>query len=162
MGLTLPFYTGNGRGIIQAFDQIEINPDAVFVYLENYEEGVNRAEFALHITPHDLSILTAELRRVLGAPNISLRENLDFDGDFVDQPDRGAYLVAGEWLKLWADFDPCKSEDLTGNWFGAMQREYEDLEIAMTQDASRAVSDLITVCANADRDSLDLVHTWFG
>ena len=156
MGLTLQFFAGQAISIQRAVTEVDLD------YLDGFDPGSTCADFSLHITPRDLDLLTAEACKALGTEAMSLRENLDFVGEHVDEEDRGAYLVAKPWVELWASIETQAVDALAANWFLALQREYDDPELAVTDAAMQAVSDLLGTCKTAVEEDFDLVHVWFG
>jgi hypothetical protein len=156
MGLTLQFYAGHASSILGSVREVDLD------FLERFDAGHTCADFSLHITPRDLDLLTAEVCKSRGTQATSLRENLDFDGEHVDEDDRGAYLVARPWVELWASIETETIDVLAASWFSTMQREYDDLEIRMTEEAKQAISDLLGTCRTAVDHGFDLVHVWFG
>ena len=156
MGIWLKFFAGNAGSLLEAVAEIDVD------YFDGFEPGKTFADFSLHITPRDLDLLTAEACKILNSEDMSLRENLDFDGEYVDEEDRGAYIVARPWIDLWARMEPQNLDAVVASWFTLMQREYEDPEITVTEEAIRAVSDLIGICRTAVCDGCDVVHVWFA
>ena len=96
--------------------------------------------FLLHITPRDLDLLTAEACKILSTQSMSLRENLDFVGEHVDEEDRGAYLVARPWVELWASIQPQIVDGSCCQLVFDHATGYEDLEITVSAEARQAIS----------------------
>ncbi len=50
---------------------------------------------------------------------------------------------------------------VTEQWIARMSKEYEDPELAVTDDAVQAVEGLVALCARAKAEGHAVVHVWF-
>jgi hypothetical protein len=156
MGITLQFYSA---GVDQMFDAVF---DVDFEVLEKAQIPGRFADLSLHLTPDDLNYLSRELCVAAGLEPVGLRDYLDTDGEFVNEPDRGAFQVHPDWVSFVSQVDDAAVPDLVNKWFEAMRVEYGDAEIQVSEEAIAGVLDLVRVCKESRRVGSSVVHVWFA
>lgn len=157
MGLNLSFYAGDAQQILKAVRASD------FDTLEKHCPGDTYADFSLHITPRDLELLTIVACQFTDKSPLSFRQSLDLSGEFVDEVDRGGYLVVKPWVEIWSSLKSTYSHQLVEKWFAIMQHEYnDDPEILPTPEAVEAINHLISMSQKAITNKLSVVHVWFA
>ncbi|MCA9916622.1 MAG: hypothetical protein KC445_01660 [Anaerolineales bacterium] len=154
MGLTLEFYLGNQKNIRSAFRNLQ------FDRLYNDPKLVSRiADLSLHIQPQDLNLLSREFGRHSGQKLSDLRPNLKV---LVDEPDYGLLLVSKKWIDYAANVSVDALDQIVSGWFQSMKQEYPKEEIEETEEAKRAVRDLLGLCREAKIKKAAVLHGWFS
>jgi len=154
MGLTLQFVIGNKEAIFNALKNFDFDS---FSKLENE----NRlADFSLHLIPDDLNLLVNAATELYQVQNFGLRENLDTEVSYFDSEDSGAYLINSKIKTLFAAFEDKDVLPLTKKWFDKMNMLHND-NLGLTDSAIASVKQLISICKDAERTGLDMVHTWY-
>ena len=156
MGISLEFYAVlSHEEVFSAVEEMD------FETLEGLQVDGRYADFSLHITPNDLDLLTNAICQVLNEEPIGLREYLDTEGWFINEEDRGAFLVFQAWVGLVANCTLSQAELIASRWFESMRDEYGDSEIIKTPESIDSISSLIALCSSAGNSELVVVHTWF-
>ncbi len=154
MGLALEFYLGDPEAIGPAV------ADADFDALDDSGVVEARADLSLHIQPMDLDTLSREAAGLLQCEPVLLQRSLR-DAIGGDECDRGAFVVAPEWVALFGALQLDAAAVLTRRWMAAMALEYDDPEIKVTPPAEAAVSSLIALCRRASATGATVIHAWF-
>lgn len=147
----MDFYAGNAREIGAAFTRDDSRS------LEKAARA--HVDFALHLSPTDLDILSEAAFQMLGRDPRGLLdclvENVGGDGS-----ESGADTVETTWVATIASIPDDRVEELAREWFRGVAEDRGDNEAELTDDALQALRDLIALCRTAARDHLDVVHTW--
>ena len=151
MGVTLEFRIGDPETVARLV--LEVDYDA----LDGLEGA--RADFSLHLEPHDLDLLSQELGPISGQAPQDLRPHLKV---LVDEADRGVLGVSDDWVAYVAKVPLGNVASVSRKWAERMQAHHEDLEISETQEMRQAVADLVTLCDKASRSSQSVVHFWLA
>ena len=146
MGLSLEFYAGDAATIGADFAAVE------FEGLRDGSRARAYADFSLHLAADDLDALSA----ALGVPPLS--DSLAAEVGAFDNGGGGASLVSPEWVRAVAAADDGAAADLAAAWF---RRLGDGAVPAVTPDAVRAVGELIRLCRLAEREGVQVVHTWY-
>ncbi len=152
MGLTLEFALGQADKITEALREDELDRlDAPAVVKA-------RADISLHVTPHDLDTLSEEFASASGCTAVTLGPYLQV---LLDESDRGVLLVDKFWISYVAAVPTDQARNVAQRWIARMSREYNDPQIVLTDDAVRAVENLVAICSRAKAEGERLVHLWF-
>lgn len=151
MGLAFEFVTGDIRRIIESLHAVD--PDGL-------EEAVAaRADLSLHLLPKDLNLLSRAVGMHTGQPVRDLRPHL---AAVADYPDRGAFVVASEWVEYVAATPADRIGTVVNTWFELMRTEHDEPDLQVTADAVDAVTELVTLCRYAQEKDQQVVHLWFA
>ena len=151
MGITLEFRISDPKTVARLVRDVDYDGlDAL--------EGA-RADFSLHLEPHDLDLLSQELGIASGQSPQDLRPHLSI---LVDEEDRGVLGVSKEWVAYAARVPVGRVADVSRKWAERMQAHHDDAEIGETEEMRQAVTDLLTLCATASRLSQSVVHFWLA
>ena len=96
MGLTLEFHAGDKSRIAKAIQESDLE------VLGNPDVSKFNVDLSLHITPHDLDLLSASFGEAKLIPPLQLRKFLKV---MVDEEDRGALGVDQDWINYIAATD---------------------------------------------------------
>lgn len=154
MGLTLQFAVGNEIDMIRSVKSVD------FDFLDKLEQDGLLADFSLHIEPRDLDMLVRCACAVKKMPEMTLRENLDFETTYVDEPEYGATLVSNRIVSLFASFDESNAQALSEAWFYEISEAYPLEDIKLTNEATQAVRMLITISKRAQQHNSAMMHFW--
>lgn len=148
MGLSLEFVTGSPQKILEAVRAADYEALSRLV--------TDRADFSLHLQPRDLQILSECAGSY--APLPDFRQSLTC---YLDEADRGFFVVSIDWADAFASIDPGNSRKLTADWFAAMAVRYPGEELAPPGPAAEAaVRNLILLCREAKARDLVVMHIW--
>ena len=156
MVLTLEFYATTHNPLFDAVLELD------FDTIDSLQTPGQYADFSLHISPADLDLLSYEVCSALGEPSVSLREHLDTDGRFVDEPDRGAFVVRREWVQLIASLEHNSVDAVVAGWCEEMRFVHDDPEISTTPECTEAITALVEACQYAQETNTEVVHVWFA
>jgi hypothetical protein len=123
------------------------------------EVSKRRADFSLHLTPHDLDTLSRESGL---ASAQSPRELGPYLKGGVDEVDRGVLEVEEEWVGYVARVPQEKFAAIAEQWAKKMRDEQGDPEIVTTDEMKLAILELVGLCVAATRDSARVVHIWLA
>ena len=151
MGMLMDFYAGKAAEIGEAFTSQD------FEALRGLARA--HADFSLHLSPTDLDLLSEEAfamtdREPIGLLD-SLEQNVGGDGS-----ESSADTLSQRWVAGIAAFPEERVEELAKRWFRAVAEDRQEPEDEITPDALQAIRELITLCRTAEREKLDVVHTW--
>ena len=80
---------------------------------------------------------------------------------YLDEVDRGYFVVNDDWVDAMATIDIGKSKELAAKWFEQMALNYPNEQIGNpTADAETAVCELIKLCKYAVQFAKPLIHIW--
>jgi hypothetical protein len=156
MGISLEFVAAPHKKVFDAVMGLDLD------MLDQLKTPGRYADFSLHLTPNDINLLTDEACQMLNEEPVDFRESLDTFGWYIDEPDRGAYLVYRDWVELFSLMDDDQSEQLATQWFARMGDEYDETEMTVTPEVIEAVRALHSVCQYAIDSESDVVHYWFA
>ncbi|WP_251318116.1 hypothetical protein [Flintibacter muris] len=149
MGLSLIFCAGADaeapKKILKALETVDYEALEPLI--------ARKADFSLHLIPRDLELLSQ-----CAAP-FSARKEAPFRAGltcYLDEADRGLFIVSEEWEQYMAAIDPAKAKALTETWFQAMGPE----AVSPSPDAVAAVEDLIALCQYAGQTGNPVLHMW--
>jgi hypothetical protein len=151
MGLTLEFHAGDKSRIITAIQEIDYDS------LDNPEVSKFKVDLSLHITPHDLDLLSESIGEAKSAKPIQLGPYLN---GIVDEVDRGALEVAGEWINYVAATDTNLVRAIAESWKSKIAKEYPNEDIQMTNEMIEAIQALLEFAKRASTEPCDVVHIW--
>lgn len=114
---------------------------------------------AVECLPIDLDLLTEEVQKLLGSGPTSLSDSL---GNRVggDGEESAAEVVSPDWVEMMAAVPDASVESLITEWTRAVAKEQSEPELKPTDDMRHALRDLLTLCREAHRQALPVVHTW--
>lgn len=118
-----------------------------------------RVDFSLHLSPIDLDLLTEEAQKIVGSGPTSLLDSL---GRRVgrDGGDSAAEVVSPDWVEMMAAVPEASVESLISAWTRAVAEEHSEPGLTPTDDMRKALQDLLTLCREAHRQTLPVIHTW--
>lgn len=152
MGLSLQFLVGSASEILDALS--DVNFDKLDDLIEK------EADFSLHLQPKDLQTLSdcaAQYTKQLLKPFRSVLVC------YLDEVDRGYFLVQNDWVDAMATIDICKTKEITAKWFEQMALNYPDEQIGNpTDEAETAVYKLIELCKYAVQFEKPVIHIWIA
>lgn len=153
MGQLIHFYAGNAEAVGRAFDQHD------YQALRDRQKFPLNADFSLHLSPIDLDLLTEEVQKLVGSGPTSLTDAL---GEQVggNGSDSAAEVVSPDWVAMLAAVPDASVESLLTEWTRAVGEEHNEPELKPTDDIRQALRDLLTLCREAQRQALPVVHTW--
>lgn len=150
MGLVLQFLVGDPKGILNALSAAD------YEKLSGLTE--ERADFSLHLQPKDLQTLSDCAAQYAGQLLKPLRSALVC---YLDEADRGYFLVDDDWVDAMAAIDIGKSKELAAKWFEQMAVNYPNEQLGSpTAEAETAVYELIKLCKYAVQSAKPLIHIW--
>jgi hypothetical protein len=152
MGLTLKFYIGDEPKLTEALR------DADYRKLKDPGVILAEADFALHLEPRDLNMLSVEMGKVMGVLTMDLRSQLSV---VVDKKDRGLLRVSKEWVAYVAGMPDDSATIVPEHWAASMRHFHGAPGLKVTDGMKKAVSDLIALCQRADRESVSVLHAWW-
>jgi len=152
MGLTLKFLVGAPKGVLDALSECD------YTKLDRLTE--READFSLHLQPRDLQTLSdcaaSFTRRYLKPFRTAL-------ACYLDEPDRGYFLVNDDWVEAMAAIDRDQAKALAAKWVEKMAENYPDEEIGKpSREAEAAVAKLIELCQYAVRGEKPVIHIWMA
>ena len=154
MGLTLEFYLGNSRKIINAMR----NQNFALLY-EDSNVVYRIADLSLHLSPKDLNLLSRQLGIHSQQAPIDLRPHLKV---LIDEQDYGLLLVDSKWVKYAAKVNCDNLETIVSGWFESLRQEYPNEEISLTEEAKEAVQNLLELCKEAtQKRKAKVLHGWY-
>jgi hypothetical protein len=153
VGQLINFYAGDAEGVGRAFARHD------YAALRDPQRFPFRADFSLHLSPIDLDLLTEEAQRIVGSGPTSLLDSL---GTRVggDGEESAAEIVSPDWVEMMAAVPEASVESLIAGWTRAVAEEHSEPELTPTADMRKALQDLLTLCREAHRQALPVVHTW--
>ncbi len=153
MGQLINFYAGDAEAVGRAFAQHDHQT------LRDPQRFPFRVDFSLHLSPIDLDLLTEEAQRIVGSGPTSLLDSL---GTRVggDGEESAAEVVSPEWVEMMAAVPDASVESLIAGWTRAVAEEHSEPNLTPTDDMRHALRDLLTLCREAHRQALPVVHTW--
>lgn len=150
MGLTLKFLIGPPEEILEALSECDYEKLTCLTEKE--------ADFSLHLQPQDLQTLS------YCAASYTKRFLKPFRGAlscYLDEPDRGYFLVHDDWVKALAAINTKDAKIIAAKWFEQMAKDYPNESIGRpTAAAEKAVYDLIALCQYAVRSAKPVIHIW--
>lgn len=150
MGISLQFLVGAPKGILEAL--ADVNYDKLNSLIEK------EADFSLHLQPKDLQILSDCAAQYTSQFLKPFRSALVC---YLDEVDRGYFLVHDDWVDAMATIDIHKAKELTTKWFEQMSANYPDEQIGSpTVEAETAVYKLIELCKYAVQYGKPIIHIW--
>lgn len=152
MGVTLEFRAGDKSRIAAAVREID------FDALDDPRATKLKADFSLHITPHDLDLLSEAIGELCSKQILRLDSFLT---GIVDEDDRGALLVDSRWVAYVAGADSTKVQAISHLWAEKLKAELPDDGINLTEEMTAAVVSLLDLCKRATFEGLEVVHVWF-
>ena len=152
MGLTLEFRAGDKSLIADAVREID------FESLENPRISKFKVDLSLHITPHDLDLLSESFGEAAFITPLQLGNYLN---GIVDEADRGALDVDREWVSYIASIDPKLIGRVSQLWAEKSKAAYPQEDVQLTNAMKSAVSRLLNFCKKAISQECDVVHVWF-
>jgi hypothetical protein len=156
LGLTLEFYAAAHCPLFDAVIDLD------FDTIESLQVPGRFADLSLHITPADLDLLSLEVCNTLAKDPMRLREHLDMEGLYVDEPDRGAFVVRQGWIQLIASLEHNSITAVVSAWCEEMSRIHDDPDISTTPEAVEALRALVETCQYAHSANSEVVHVWFA
>jgi hypothetical protein len=153
VGLSMEFYAGDAAAIGADFTAREFNG------IRNGTRALAHADFSLHLSPFDLDILSEVVADRVGGASRLLNNSLvrSVGGASTET---GADVVDPAWVRMVALAEEGAVPELTAEWIKRVGAEYRQ-QLAVTDDALRAVRELIRLCRLAVEKELEVVHTWY-
>jgi len=152
MGLTLKFLAGAPKGVLDAISEYD------YAKLDRLTE--KEADFSLHLQPKDLQTLSDCAASFTSRFLKPFRTALVC---YLDEEDRGYFLVNDDWVEAVAAIDRGRSKALAGKWFEKMAEDYPDEGIGKpSAEAEAAVAKLIELCQYAVQQSKPVIHIWMA
>lgn len=151
MGLLMEFYAGNGQEIGAAFTEGDFDRLSAL--------PLAQADFSLHLSPTDLDILSETAFEMMGRTPIGLLDSLKASVGGNDE-ENGADVVSESWVAGFAAFPDERVHELALRWMTAVAEDHGEPGIGVTPDSLQAIRELINVCRLAEREKVDVVHTW--
>jgi hypothetical protein len=153
VGQLIHFYAGDADAVGRAFGQRD------YQTLRDRQKFPLTADFSLHLSPIDLDLLTEEAQKLVGSGPTSLTDAL---GEQVggNGNDSAAEVVSPEWVGMMAALPDSSVEALLTEWTRAVAEEHNEPDLNPTDDIRKALRDLLTLCREAQRNGLPVVHTW--
>ena len=150
MGLSLQFLVGEPKGLLDALSVAD------YEKLNSLTEKM--ADFSLHLQPRDLQTLSDCAAQYASQFLKPFRSALVC---YLDEVDRGYFVVNDDWVDAMATIDIGKSKELAAKWFEQMALNYPNEQIGNpTADAETAVCELIKLCKYAVQFAKPLIHIW--
>jgi hypothetical protein len=149
----MAFYVGDQGKIGGAYSS------GVAVPLWRHPFVVAAADFSLHLSPVDLDLLSEEACRLVGAPPGTLTDSLT-DRVGGDGQTSSAEVVSPRWVGAVAGIPDRHVEELARRWLARVAQEHSEQAEGPTEDAVRAIRELIRACRVATERGLPVVHTW--
>lgn len=150
MGISLRFLVGAPKEILNAL--ADINYDKLDSLIEK------EADFSLHLQSKDLQIFSDCAAQYTNQFLKPFRSALVC---YLDEVDRGYFLVHDDWVDAMATIDILKAKELTAKWFEQMAINYPDEQIGSpTVEAETAVYKLIELCKYAVQHGKPIIHIW--
>lgn len=150
MGISLQFLVGAPREILDALS--DVNYDKLDSFIEK------EADFSLHLQPKDLQTLSDCAAQYASQFLKPFRSALVC---YLDEADRGYFLVHNDWVDAMATIDISKAKELTAKWFAQMAVNYPNEQIGNpTAEAETAVYKLIELCKYAVQFEKPVIHIW--
>jgi hypothetical protein len=153
MGQLINFYAGDAEAVGRAFAGHDCHT------LRDPQRFPLQVDFSLHLSPIDLDLLTEEVQKLVGSGPTSLSDSL---GNRVggDGEESAAEVVSPDWVGMMAAVPDASVESLITEWTRAVAEEHSEPELKPTDDMRHALRDLLTLCREAHRQALPVVHTW--
>lgn len=152
MKVNLFFGIGNEKKIEQAVREIQYD------WLDDPLVVKQQADFSLNLQPKDLTLLSRQFGKYSWQRNRNLRPYLSV---LVDEIDRGALLVDHDWVRYVNKVKLEKADRITRSWFNEMKKAYPDEIIEVTDEAQKAVEELILLCKHAVKEDAKVIHWWY-
>ena len=150
MGISLEFLVGAPKGILDAL------ADADYEKLDGLIE--KEADFSLHLQPRDLQTLFDCAAQYTSKFLKPFRSALVC---YLDEADRGYFLVHDDWVDAMGTVDIRKAKELAAKWFEQMAADYPDEQLGSpTAEAETAVYKLIELCKYAVQYGKPVIHIW--
>jgi hypothetical protein len=153
VGQLIHFYAGDAEAVGRAFSERD------YQTLRDPQRFPLTADFSLHLSPIDLEILTEEVQKIVGTGPTTLTDSLGKrvggDGD-----ESAAEVVGPGWVEMMAALPDASIESLITSWTRAVAEEHNEPDLKPTDDIRKALRDLLTLCREAQRTGLPVVHTW--
>ena len=149
MGLTLSFVTGSSTIILDALKSDD--------YDLFYDNIIKEADFSLHLSPRDLQILSLCAAEFNAKSPLNLREQM---APLIDQNDKGLFSIEEKWVYYMSAVPLEQSKVLCNRWFEEMNEKYPKEKIVLTEEANKAVEDLISICQFCIDNKKELLHYW--
>lgn len=116
-----------------------------------------RADLSLHLTPHDLNLLSRAIGIHSGQEMKDLRPFLSV---LVDTSEGGAFAVEPVWVHYVAALEPARVHAVAETWFGLMREEHSEPDLPVTSDALSAVAELVSLGKYAVQTDHQIIHIW--
>lgn len=152
MGLTLEFLAGDSKLLLDAVKEFDF--DALY----EPPACLYHADFSLHLVPRDLDSLSESFGLVMGIDPIPLRPSLTVA---IDTEDGGAMLVEDRWVAYVAKCAPDLAHQVAHRWLEEMRIAHPNEKIELTDEMTKAVTSLITLCAHASTGHRQVIHVWY-
>lgn len=150
MGLSLQFLIGSPKEMLDALSECN------YVGLNRLTE--KKADFSLHLQPRDLQMLSDCAASYAVQPLKPFRTALTC---YLDEADRGYFLVHNDWVDAMATIDIGGYKELAAKWFEQMAENYPNEQIGEPSAAAeKAVYELIELCKYAVQFEKPVIHIW--
>ncbi len=102
-------------------------------------------------------MLSKAIGLMTGQHPLSLRQSLM---PLVDEADRGALLVAPEWVRYASALESQQAREVAESWAYQMRSRYNDKWILANDAMLKAVASLQELCTYAMKIDETVVHVW--
>lgn len=117
-------------------------------------------DFSLHLQPKDLQLLFDCANHFTNQLLIEFESALTY---YLDEVDRGFFIVHPSWVNAMAAIDCNHFHKLALKWFKEMKKQYPNEQMGQpTIEAEKAIADLIELCRYAVQFEKMVLYVWIA